>query len=265
MSNNLPAVFSFESHEVRTVEKAGEVWFFAQDVAATLGYSSTNALMKRIEDDEQEMQSFLNGATYTKQSLINESGLYNAIFGSQLDTAKRFKKWVTSEVLPAIRKTGKYDKDTPIMIISRALVLANDVIEQKDAYIAELEPQAAFYKAVSYSADLILIREAAKILAVPHLGQNTLYTILRGCHILMENNEPYQEYMNRGYFMVKERQYTVNGEIKVSRTTMLTQKGLEFIRRLVIANMEGGFFKKGPANWVMPPRADKEKDTVLIG
>ena len=100
--------FNFESKEIRVVEIDGDPWFFAQDLALSLGYSSTGAMNKIIDDEDKKIDTFLDGTTYKKQSLISESGMYQAIFGSTLESAKIFKKWVTSTVLPTIRKTGGY-------------------------------------------------------------------------------------------------------------------------------------------------------------
>ena len=100
--------FNFDSKQIRVVEINNEPWFFAQDLALSLGYSSTNAMNKIIDDEDKQIHTILDGATYKKQSLISESGMYQAIFGSTLETAKVFKKWVTSTVLPSIRKTGGY-------------------------------------------------------------------------------------------------------------------------------------------------------------
>jgi prophage antirepressor-like protein len=91
----------------------GEPWFFTQDIASALGYSATSAMLKRIDDDDHKTRVFLDGTTYKKQSLISEPGLYLAILGSTLETARRFKRWVVHEVLPTIRKTGAYVTDAP--------------------------------------------------------------------------------------------------------------------------------------------------------
>lgn len=103
----VPFLFG-QSDSVRVVMLHGEPWFFAQDVAQILGYSATGAMNKIIDEDDRQNWTFQYGTTYKKQSLINEPGLYQAIFGSELPDAKKFKKWVTSEVLPSIRKTGGY-------------------------------------------------------------------------------------------------------------------------------------------------------------
>jgi len=109
-----------------------------------------------------------------------------------------------------------------------------------------------FFNAVAESSDLILLREAAKILAVPNLGQNTLFQILRKAKVLMESNEPYQKYVNQGYFMVRERTYRKGEEIKVAKTTMVTQKGLDFLRRLIIKNIKNGRWLNPPNFWQLP-------------
>ena len=138
--------FNFESKEIRVVEIDGDPWFFAQDLALSLGYSSTGAMNKIIDDEDKKIDTFLDGTTYKKQSLISESGMYQAIFGSTLETAKVFKKWVTSEVLPSIRKTGSYStaelsrKDLALMVIQaeeekEALLLIN---KQQEAEISQL-------------------------------------------------------------------------------------------------------------------------------
>ncbi|WP_426739389.1 BRO-N domain-containing protein [Enterobacter cloacae complex sp. 400B2] len=101
--------FDFNGNAVRTMtDDDSEVWFVAKDVADILGYAETSNMTERLDDDEKRKQTLQNGRNYTNQTLINESGLYNAVMGSQKVEAKHFKKWVTSEVLPSIRKTGGY-------------------------------------------------------------------------------------------------------------------------------------------------------------
>ena len=101
--------FDFDGYAVRTVlDDDSEVWFVAKDVADILGYAETSNMTERLDDDEKRKQTLQNGRNYTNQTLINESGLYNAVMGSQKGESRRFKKWVTSEVLPSIRKTGGY-------------------------------------------------------------------------------------------------------------------------------------------------------------
>ena len=102
--------FDFNGNAVRTMtDEDSEVWFVAKDVADILGYAETSNMTERLDEDEKRKQTLQNGRNYTNQTLRNESGLYNAVMGSQKVEAKHFKKWVTSEVLPSIRKTGGYN------------------------------------------------------------------------------------------------------------------------------------------------------------
>lgn len=110
MSKNLQ-LFNFKNNDLRMIEENGEPWFIAKDVAEILGYVQTNNLNKIIDKEDKKMRTIQNGGIYIKQSLINESGLYQAIFNSTLPSAKEFKRWITKEVLPSIRKKGYYIDD----------------------------------------------------------------------------------------------------------------------------------------------------------
>mgnify|MGYP004701932153 CR=1 FL=1 len=124
-------VFNFEANEVRTVVVNNEAWFVGKDVADTLGYSaSRNALSKHVDIDDKLTHQISASGQMREMTLINESGVYSLIFGSKLDSAKRFKKWVTSEVLPSIRRTGGYKIDRSDMtdILVQAISSMNDRI-----------------------------------------------------------------------------------------------------------------------------------------
>jgi prophage antirepressor-like protein len=101
--------FNYNGHALSTItDEHGEIWFVASEISEILGYAQTNSLNKLLDESEKKKVNLRIGGNYQNQSLINESGLYSAIFGSTLEEAKPFKKWVTSEVLPSIRKTGGY-------------------------------------------------------------------------------------------------------------------------------------------------------------
>ncbi|WP_225548151.1 BRO-N domain-containing protein [Chromobacterium violaceum] len=115
---SVPVLFSFENHSVRTVLIAGEAWFVASDIALALGYRETRDMTRTLDPDESAPHNMRvrsdNGVEQDREiTIINESGLYSAILRSRKPSAKRFKKWVTSEVLPSIRKTGRYDAAAP--------------------------------------------------------------------------------------------------------------------------------------------------------
>ena len=125
MVNEISVFEKEEFGKVQVVNRDGEIWFVAKDIAAALGYAQTNNMNKLIDDEDKYIRNIQNGGNYVNQALINESGLYTAIFGSTLPNAKAFKKWVTSEVLPSIRKTGKYSV-TPVNKFGKAEKIYGD-------------------------------------------------------------------------------------------------------------------------------------------
>ncbi|MCW1825750.1 BRO family protein [Enterobacter asburiae] len=139
--------FDFDGSAIRTLsDGAGEVWFVAKDVADILGYAETSNMTERLDDDEKRKHILQNGRNYTNQILINESGLYSAVMGSQKLEARRFKKWVTSEVLPTIRKTGGYN--TSPKTYAEALRQLADQAEAAERATLALERKDDQFKSV---------------------------------------------------------------------------------------------------------------------
>lgn len=223
----------FGTIRIKTID--GEPWFVAKDVADKLGYAQTSNMMKRI-DEEDSKSSILDGMNM-KSSLINESGLYSAIIGSKLDSAKRFKHWVTSEVLPSIRKNGGYianqENLTPEQIVANALIVAQNIISQKDKQIEDMRPKADFFDAVADSKTAIPMDKVEKILGFKDFGRNNLFAFLREVGMLNKWNVPYQKYVDCGWFRVIEQKYTKNGEEHISIKTLVYQKGIDAIRRKI--------------------------------
>lgn len=219
--------------EVRTVVIEGRPWFIAKDITECLGYQNgRDALYKHVDEEDKGVAKCdtLGGAQ--DLSVINESGLYSLILSSKLPEARKFKHWVTSEVLPTIRKTGGYKLPQSF---SEALQLAADQAERIEALKKrneELIPKAEFFDAVTDSKTAISIGETAKVLDAG-IGQNKLFAFLRDNNILKSDNTPYQRYIDMGYFRVVEQKYEVNGEIRISIKTLVFQKGIDFIRRLL--------------------------------
>ena len=177
-------------------------------------------------------------------SVVNEPGLYTLVLRSRKPEAREFKRWVTHEVIPQIRKTGSYsvpshDHQIP-QTYSEALRLAADQydeIERQHKLLEEQKPAVDFYKTVADSTTTISVEEAAKILNTG-LARNNLYQFLREVGVLQNGhkdmkNLPYQEYLDRGWFRVIERPYIKDGEAKIGHTTRVYQKGLEGIARLL--------------------------------
>jgi len=233
---------------VRTMtDEHGEPWFVGKDVAEILGYSDSYGALKKHVDDEDK-QNCQNDSFETPRGMtvINESGLYSLILSSKLPGAKEFKRWVTAEVLPSIRKNGAYINGQENMsaeqLIAKALVAAQKIIDdkerqikQKDDHIRELEPKARFADAVNASDTSILIGELAKILRQNgyEIGQNRLFEELRQqgylCSRGSMRNIPTQKSMDLGLFEIKERTIdNPDGSVRTVKTTKVTGKGQQY-------------------------------------
>ena len=250
MDSNLQ-LFAFEGNQVKALEIKNEPWFVGKDVAEILGYKNTrDALAKHVDVEDKNSVAIHDGITRgnPNQIIINESGLYSLILSSKMLNAKKFKHWVTSEVLPAIRKHGAYMTDEKAFDVIHnknglvdLLQQAADQLKQKDIQIAEMKPKALFADAVATSKSDILIGQLAKILRQNgyETGQNRLFKWLREHHYLCSKgvryNQPTQKAMELGLFKVKER--TVNnpdGSSRITVTTKVTGKGQQyFINRFL--------------------------------
>lgn len=244
-------IFNFESQKVRTMTIDEEPYFVAKDVAKILGYKKTrNAIARHVELDDVKaapVRGPLGGVQSTK--VINESGLYSLIMSSKMPEAKRFKHWVTSEVLPAIRQHGAYLTDQKALDIitnkdglAGLLKQAADQLEQKDIQIKKLEPKALFADTVSASDDTILIGELAKILKGKgvNIGQNRLFKWMRDNGYLInrrgsDRNVPTQKSMEMGLFQIKETVINhPDGKPSIKKTPKVTGKGQRyFVNKLV--------------------------------
>lgn len=251
MDSNLQ-LFDFEGNQVRTLEIENEPWFVGKDVAEILGYKKARNAIAQHVDDEDKKEAPIQGTPGGTQSMtiINESGLYSLILASKMPNAKKFKHWVTSKVLPAIRKHGAYMTDRKAYDITHdqsgtaladLLQQAADQLKSKDIQIEEMKPKALFADAVATSRNDILIGQLAKILKQNgyNTGQNRLFKWLRDhlylCGKGIRYNQPTQKAMELGLFKVKER--TINnpdGSTKITVTTKVTGKGQQyFINRFL--------------------------------
>lgn len=219
-----------------------------KDVAEILGYSNTkDAIAKHVDDDDKLGAQIATSGQNRNMTIINESGLYSLILSSKMPKAKEFKHWVTSEVLPAIRKTGGYlagsEDMTDAEIMAKAVLVAQSTIQQRDQRIKELEsdvaaakPKVLFADAVSASDSTILIGDLAKILKQNgyNTGQKRLFQWLRDNGYLIKRqgadyNSPTQRSMELGLFAVKETAVACpDGHTKVNKTTKVTGKGQQY-------------------------------------
>jgi len=233
--NNLQIFKNEQFGEVRAINKEGQSWFVAKDISDILGYSETNRMTSRLDEDES-ISTRLVGMNMNS-TLINESGLYNAVLGSKKVEAKQFKKWVTSEVLPTIRKTGGYIpidenmSDTDIM--AKAFLIANKTIDMKNKQLEEQKPKVLFAEAVSASHTSILVGDMAKLLKQNghDVGANRLFKQLRETGYLIcrkgtDYNMPTQKSMELGLFQIKETSIVhSDGHIGINKTPKVTGKG----------------------------------------
>ena len=233
--NEVKIFNSKEFGDVRTVTINGEPWFVGRDVALSLGYKDTSdALKKHVDSEDKLTRCFADSGQNRQMYIVNESGLYALIFGSKLDSAQRFKHWVTSEVLPAIRRTGGYQMQAPQgkELLALAVLEAQKTIEAQNAEIERMRPKEIFADAVKASDSSILIGDLAKILRQNGVdtGQKRLFEQLRNEGYLMKTgssrNMPKQRYVENGFFQIKETVISnPDGSVRMTKTTKVTGKG----------------------------------------
>ena len=240
MENQIVKVFENEEFgRVRAVLIDGEPWFVGKDVAMTLGYTNyRDALVRHIDLEDKIDGVVIHDSIGRPQKpiLINESGVYSLIFGSNLPNAKFFKRWVTSEVLPTIRKTGTYQLMDSYMIddpVERAKRWIEEQEEKKalERKIEEDKLKVEFADHVADTSDLIDMSTLAKLAKKENIkiGRNRLFEWLRDNKYLMSHgkhkNEPYQKYVDNEWFVVREYTYnTAYGE-QIGTKTYVTGKG----------------------------------------
>lgn len=244
MPNDIVQVFdNAQFGQIRVVTTDGEPWFVAKDVCDALGID-TNHIREALDDDEVNTLRITEGKGNPNKTIITEAGLYSLILRSRKPEAKAFKRWVTHEVLPSIRKSGGYmiakPEETPEEIMARALLIANETIERQKSKLEEMKPKALFADAVSASKTSILVGDLAKLLRQNgfEVGQNRLFGILRDQGFLCRAkgtmwNMPTQRSMEMGLFEVKETAVTnSDGHVTVHKTSKVTGKGqIYFVNR----------------------------------
>ncbi|MGI0120213.1 phage antirepressor KilAC domain-containing protein [Zooshikella sp. RANM57] len=217
---------------VRVLIRNGEPWFVATDIAKALGYPEAAKMTRFLDGDEKGRLIVETLGGVQVLSSINESGLYSAILKSRRAEAKQFKKWVTSEVLPSIRKTGGYiqagPEDTPETIMAKAVLVADKTIKELQGQVSEMQPKADFVDNYVTTRGTMNLRDTAKLLNIPP------HSFIQGLHdarILFYNktrsNVPYQPFLEKGYFTVKTA-YTRNREM-LYQSTRVTARGLTWL------------------------------------
>lgn len=241
--------FTFDGSTVRTIAINNEPYFIGKDVADILGYTNTaKAIRDHVDDEDKLTERIVLSGQNREVIFINESGLYSLILSSKLPTAKGFKRWVTSEVLPAIRTHGVYAVDEliddPDLAIKAFTALKEERTKRKalEAQNAVMVPKAVFADAVTTSDSCILIGDLAKLLRQNgvEIGQKRLFDWLRNHGFLIKRrgadwNSPTQRAMEMGLFEIKETAIThSDGHVTISKTTKVTGKGqIYFVNRFL--------------------------------
>lgn len=232
-----PQIFTYHNFQIRTVIIENEPWFVAKDVCDVLEVSNPTVAVQRLDFDE--VAKFNLGGQFGETNIINESGLYSLILGSRKQEAREFKRWVTHEVIPSIRKNGSYGVNQLPQNYKEALIALIEQVdktEKLEKVIIEQSPKVALYDTAMSAKNNLPMNAVAKTL---NIGRNKLFAFLRDQKVLMINNLPYQRYVDTGYFEV--RQYTITHftsglENKVQ--TMVTPKGMAYIHNLLTERSE---------------------------
>lgn len=242
--NGLQIFNSEEFGEIRTITKDNETYFVGKDVAKALGFTNPrDAIATHAFDEDKGVDTIDTLGGKQSMTVINESGVYALVFGSRLESAKRFKHWVTSEVIPSIRKNGGYIAGQETLsdeeLMAKALLVANNkiaerdkIIEQKQTRIEQMKPKEIFADAVATSHTSILVGDLAKLICQNgyQIGQKRLFDWLRENNFLIKcgssRNMPQQRFVEQGLFEIKESNLVnPDGSVRITKTTKVTGKG----------------------------------------
>lgn len=257
--NELQIFNNEEFGEIRTVVANNEPMFCLSDVCKALEISNVGNVKQRLSEKGIHTADTPTKGGMQKMTFISEANLYKTIFQSRKESAERFTDWVTSEVLPSIRKNGGYIAGQETLsddeLLSKALLVAHNkiaerdkIIEQKQARIEQMKPKAIFADAVATSRTSILIGDLAKLICQNgyQIGQKRLFEWLRNngyiCKSGSSRNMPMQRYVEQGLFEVKESNVqNPDGSVRITRTTKITGKGqLYFVNKFLGREIENG-------------------------
>ena len=242
--NEIMTFNNMEFGKIRTIEKDGEPWFLGRDITEALGYQNgSRDIDRHVDQEDITTEQIVLSGQRREVILINESGLYSLIMGSRLPNAKKFKRWVTSEVLPQIRKTGGYHLPQTYSEALRALA---EKAEQNEKLLADnqrMRPKEIFADAVAASKTSILIGELAKLITQNgyEIGQTRMFRYLREHGYLIKDgssrNMPMQRYVQQGLFEIKESNVqNPDGSVRITKTTKVTGKGQQYFINKFLGN-----------------------------
>lgn len=223
-------------------EKDGTAYLKLEAVARGLGFTRTADSGNEVVRWER-VHKYLGEIGFMPTSghddFIPENIFYRLAMKAKNETAERFQALVADEIIPSIRKHGGYianqENLTPEQIVANALIVAQNIISQKDKQIEKMKPKAEFFDAVADSRTAISMNEVSKVLGIKGYGRNNLFEFLRNNGILDRWNVPYQRYIDCGWFRVIEQKYTRHGEPCVTTKTLVYQKGVDAIRKKILS------------------------------
>jgi anti-repressor protein len=240
--NQLQKVFDFHGMQLRTVIKNNEPWFVAKDVAQILSFDHTPTMTRTLDEDEKGVHIIHTPGGDQRMTIINEPGLYSVILKSRKPEAKQFKRWITHEVIPSIRKHGAYmtpEKIEEVLLNPDTLIkLATNLKEEQQKRIAaekqieQQKPLVNFAETCMASDKSLLVREVAKMISKQGIlmGERRLFQKLRDWKLIFPNkNEPYQEYIDRGYFEISQGVKETSKGSFTWLTMRVTPKGQMYI------------------------------------
>ena len=241
MENKLKIFENEEFGKVRTVIMDGEPWFVLADICKILEISNSRMVAGRLEPDELMSVRLTSGGQHREMTAVSESGLYAVVLRSDKPQAKPFRKWVTSEILPTIRRTGGYVADEDMFIENYLPFLEEPykglfrlqmmAINQLNERIRHDQPLVDFANQVAGTENVIDMNAMAKLAVEENIpiGRNRLFRWLRENGILMSDNLPYQKFIDRGYFAVKESVFEDGSMTKTYQQTFVTGRGQQYI------------------------------------
>lgn len=241
MENEIKIFENEEFGKIRTVIKYGEPWFVLADICKILEISNSRMVAGRLDAEELMSVKLTSGGQRREMTAVSESGLYAVILRSDKPQAKPFRKWVTTEILPTIRRTGGYVANEDMFIENYLPFLEEPyqglfrlqmmAINQLNERIRHDQPLVEFANQVSNTDNLIDMNAMAKLAAEENIpiGRNRLFKWLMKNGIIMSDNLPYQKYIDRGYFSVKETVFETASMMKTCQQTYVTGKGQAYI------------------------------------
>lgn len=233
-----PMAFSFDEHDVRVVSIDDEPWFVLSDICRAVAIGNVGNVAERLNRSGSAVRQadIRSGGQMRMVTLVDEAGMYESVIRSDKPQAVRFRRWITSEVLPAIRKTGSYSIAPTLSgpeLLARAVIEAQSMLTAKDETIAELTPKAEFYDELMDADGSYSLGATARMVG---WGRNVMMRECRRMGILQGNNLPYRRYDHHFKVIPGTRTHPKTGETIPTATTHVLPSGVEFLRKKLAGN-----------------------------